>query len=237
MIKINGVILFTQAQSETSEELWKTDGTPAGTVRLKDLHPESSHRFFWSGVRINQYVYFTIDHGWPGAQTAELWRTDGTQAGTVMVKQFGTFKHMSNVYQLAEVNGMLLLVVGDREHGIELWRSDGTAAGTALLKDIKPGPDSSHVRLSLKANGRVLLMADDGVHGYELWQTDGTTAGTRLVQDFIPGGEPGSPQPFGIVGGRVYLVANDGVHGRELWALPTSALGPQFSTYVPLAGK
>ncbi|MBV9787088.1 MAG: hypothetical protein JOZ51_02865 [Chloroflexi bacterium] len=233
----NGAALFTLSTTGPGEELWKTDGTAAGTVRLKEIYPGSSHRRFWHAVRVNQHMYFTVEHGQRGAQVAELWRTDGTEDGTMMIKQLGTFQHVSPVYQLAELNGALLLVVRDREHGIELWRSDGTAAGTQLLKDIHSGPASSYVELGQKVNGNILLMADDGVRGYELWKTDGTVTGTRLVQDFAPGIDSGAPSSLGVAGSRIFLSADDGQHGRELWALPTSAIGPQFSTYIPLTNN
>ena len=116
-------------------------------------------------------LYFN-DPGW-GA-SARLWRTDGTRAGTVLVKElppvpagFPAFDHY-------------LSVAGDTLYwtplapglGRELWRSDGTPEGTVLAQDIVPGPTGSRP-FPLAAMGDALLFsADDGVHGTELWRFD-----------------------------------------------------------------
>ncbi len=64
-------------------QLWKTDGTAAGTVRLTDLHPGTTQ----GGVPrilavLGDTVYVSADDGITGE---ELWKSDGTEAGTKMV--------------------------------------------------------------------------------------------------------------------------------------------------------
>ena len=71
------------------------------------------------------------------ARTAfELWKSDGTAAGTVMVKDINPGSGNSAPLSLTNVNGKLYFAANDGADGDELWKSDGTAAGTLMVKDI-----------------------------------------------------------------------------------------------------
>ena len=73
----------------------------------------------------------------------ELWRSDGTEQGTSLLKDIvpGVFMSdpLRSIRHLTAVNDMLYFSTDDGVHGRELWRSDGTAEGTVLVKDINPG--------------------------------------------------------------------------------------------------
>ncbi len=87
----------------------------------------------------------------------ELWKTDGTLTGTVMVKDIFPGVSGSTPAYLAAMNGFVYFQAGDGSHGFELWRSDGTPEGTTLVKDIRPGPGySSPYRLTAVGNTHVL---------------------------------------------------------------------------------
>jgi ELWxxDGT repeat protein len=77
-----------------------------------------------------------------GAHADELWKSDGTRAGTVLVKDINPIGR-SSPRELTDVGGTLFLVANDGVHGLELWKSDGTRAGTVLVKDIHPIKRSS----------------------------------------------------------------------------------------------
>src|SRR5206468_1855806 len=87
-------------------------------------------------------LFFSADDGSNGQ---ELWKSDGTQAGTVLVKDIDPGAGSSDPSFLTGVNGTLFFAnfSGDGSNGVELWKSDGTAAGTVLVKDIVPGAGSS----------------------------------------------------------------------------------------------
>src|SRR6185369_139126 len=72
----------------------------------------------------------------------ELWKSDGTAAGTVLVKDIRPGGTGSSPFQLTDVNGTLYFTAADGTNGRELWKSDGSAAGTVLVKDIHPGGDA-----------------------------------------------------------------------------------------------
>ncbi len=124
-------------------------------------------------------------HGW------ELWKSDGTAAGTTLVKDINP-NDSSRPWGLTPVGSTLFFVADDGTHGYELWRSDGTESGTTLVKNITPTDSSDlYAPNALTAVGDTLYFnTQDGVHGRELWKSDGTEAGTIMVKDINPAGSP-----------------------------------------------
>jgi ELWxxDGT repeat protein len=104
-----------------------------------------------------------VDHG------TELWRTDGTPQGTVLVTDLVPGPGSSDPQSLTAAGGLLYFSAWDQHHGRELWASDGTAAGTRLVDDIAPGAFSSAPMLLTPVAGRLFFTADDGLTGREPW--------------------------------------------------------------------
>jgi ELWxxDGT repeat protein len=92
-------------------------------------------------TEFNGALYFGADDGVHGN---ELWKTDGTAPGTVMVKDINTAVAGASASPNAftAFNGALYFSANDGVHGVELWKTDGTAAGTVMVKDINPTGDS-----------------------------------------------------------------------------------------------
>ncbi|HYG61020.1 MAG TPA: hyalin, partial [Thermoanaerobaculia bacterium] len=83
-VELGGSVLFNVSDGVHGTEIWKTDGTAAGTSLVKDICPGAcSAGSYLSMVPLGPHVFFSADDG---AHGAELWKTDGTAAGTVMVK-------------------------------------------------------------------------------------------------------------------------------------------------------
>jgi ELWxxDGT repeat protein len=184
LASVNGILYFQANDGVNGSELWKSDGTAAGTVLVKDIFagPSSSNARYLTDV--NGILYFQADDGVNGS---ELWKSDGTAGGTVLVKDINVGSSSSSVRYLTNVNGTLYFRADDGVNGNELWKSDGTAAGTVLVKDIRVGSSSSSVRRLTNVNGTLYFRASNGVNGTELWKSDGTDAGTVLVKDIRAG--------------------------------------------------
>src|SRR4028119_412910 len=138
-INFNNTLYFTAYDPTNGFELWKSDGTAAGTVLVKDINPgtdPSNPNYFFN---FNNTLYFTASDGTSGS---ELWKSDGTAAGTVLLKDIHPTNN-SNPGNFFNFNNTLYFTAFDPTNGSELWKSDGTAAGTVLLKDINPGTNSS----------------------------------------------------------------------------------------------
>ncbi|HEX5749808.1 MAG TPA: ELWxxDGT repeat protein [Archangium sp.] len=223
MEQVGNTLLFS-VEDARGLELWRSEGTEASTTRarvIRSTAPTESARGFVAAphARLGEQVFFFADDGVHGH---ELWKSDGTEAGTQLVKDIrsGPESGFQEYVWLAETDRALFFVVDDGVHGFELWKSDGTEAGTQLVKDILSGPESGSgfEYQAATVGGTVFFFADDGTHGLELWKSDGTGSGTVLVKDIRAGAQPGIGLPLiTAVGGEVFLFADDGVHGVELW--------------------
>lgn len=130
-------------------------------------------------ANVNGTLFFRANDGTNGY---ELRKSDGTEAGTTLVKDVFPGAGSSNTSSLANVNGTLFFNADDGTNGAELWKSDGTALGTILVKDINTGGSPNPGSLT-NMNGTLFFNANNGTNGYELWRSDGTSTGTTLVKD------------------------------------------------------
>jgi ELWxxDGT repeat protein len=124
---------------------------------------------------LDGYVYFVADDGSTGR---EIWRSDGTAAGTTQVADLITGQDMGSIAMFAVLNGRIVFLLGINGPS-RLWASDGTAAGTNILhNDAEPiGRDGAIFQGGLYFAGR------DNSGRTELWRTDGTPAGTEKAID------------------------------------------------------
>jgi ELWxxDGT repeat protein len=176
----NGSVVFNgnDWNLHLGSELWVSDGTPEGTTLLVDIEPGSGSGYPKDLIAVGGIVYFEA-YFWLTGGEPELWRTDGTVAGTYELAA-------RPVDEPADVGGTLFFVSRDLVYGEELWKSDGITAGTVLVKDIVPGPLGSAPSDLRAIDGRLFFNACDEA-GCEMWESDGTDAGTNRVADVNPG--------------------------------------------------
>ena len=237
MVSVNETLFFTANNGRHGRELWKSDGTPAGTVRVADIFAGrgSSHPQHLTSV--GDTVYFTADDGVRGR---ELWKSDGTVAGTVLVKDvtpgidsvFDRMDEAQEPFGMVAMRGTLFFNLRGA-----LWRSDGTDAGTVAVRV------TGNVISSLTVLGDSLFFGSEEVgsigdphYSSTLWLSDGTTDGTRPVHNDL-----GNPRFFGsglyemrAVGNRVFFFAWDQGGVPRLYASDGTSAGTvalaQFAT-------
>jgi ELWxxDGT repeat protein len=231
-----GDTLFFAADDTHGQALWKSNGTKAGTVRVKNIKraADSGYGYGLSSLTaVGGKLFFTADDG---VHATELWKSNGRKRGTVLVKDIntgtntgyygGSYPLSSNPAHLTAVGGKLFFSADDNTHGRELWKSNGSKRGTVLVRDLDPrshqgyygpSPASSDPSSLAAVGGKLFLAAADRRHGQELWRSNGTKRGTVLVKDIRPGGSGSSPSSVSAMGGTSFFTAGDRTHGRELW--------------------
>nr|WP_295831313.1 ELWxxDGT repeat protein [uncultured Azospirillum sp.] len=205
--------LFLTAWDGTGSysQLWVTDGTEEGTVKLREGLGEN--------VRIGRMQYLVAAGDTLFFNSGnDLWKSDGTPKGTVLVKPFPS-AGLSGPNQFLAVNDKVVFNTRTEQSGYELWISDGTEQGTHMVKDIAPGSASAAIGNLTVADHRLFFTADDGVHGTALWRTDGTEAGTRMVTDKAHRTAWTQPTSVDAVGDQLYFSATDSSQAGALFRL------------------
>jgi ELWxxDGT repeat protein len=251
----NYVYFFTTGNYPYYTELWRTDGTPDGTIRLREI-PWDPHEM----VVIDDKVYFSagetllVTQGTPETtheiiafagnitvtgltavngllyfhNGSELWKTDGTATGTVKVRT------LTDIITVNNVNGKAFVLNHTAAGGLELWRTNAT--GMLLVKTIRSSYATGPVKyLSAVVGNWLYFIANDGEHGNEVWRSDGTAFGTVMIGD-LNGYDPTTyNQETDIVhmvafNGKVYVSAST----NEGWQLLSVTNKGGFTTIATL---
>jgi len=242
-------VFFAADDGKHGVELWKSDGTEKGTTLVKDINtvkgnsnPNDKGDALTRSAEVEKlYVvgktlFFRASDGKHGV---ELWKSDGTNRGTRLVKDINpaapapintACKDRKSCVGSSWVDD--ITVVGktaagrriyftaiDGKHGLELWKSDGTRKGTKLVRSINPSSarEAADISNLVALRKRLYFSANDGKHGLELWKSDGTRKGTTLVKDINTGSADSDPDSLTAFKGRLLFSADDGVHGYEMW--------------------
>lgn len=216
LVNAKGTLFFGTNFYNGLSVLWRTDGTTAGTVPVKQfmLSPFDPP-LIRDMVGVGRNVFFTFRE-YAGAGR-ELWVSDGTEPGTHLVKDLAPGVDDSLLTNLASVNESLVFLrgVADNPEGFvrhEIWRSDGTAAGTVKGVSLPP---HFFIDASLKVgNAMLLFMRSGGTEGLTLWRTDGTASGSfpvkKLDAGFATVNQVGHVDKLGL------FVVDDGP-SQEVW--------------------
>ncbi|MEO8147229.1 MAG: ELWxxDGT repeat protein [Bacteroidia bacterium] len=221
---MNGILYFKGNDGITGPELWRSDGTAAGTYLLKDLTAGATGTGIGYFTSVNNILYFT------GGTGTQLWRSDGTDTGTYVIDYFMS---VSNLYGFKNK----LYFAGDKNNtGQELWKSDGT--NTFLLKDLN-GALGASLPCNFHATPSTLYFMAMTNDGWELWKTTGSAASTVMVKDINPNGNSvlGSYAEANManIDDTVYFGAMDGVNGYQLWKSDGTDTGTVMCTNIPNA--
>ena len=231
-VRLGNHTFFVANDALHGYELWVTDGTDAGTTMVKDINQGPADGCLYHGLKgmktsnlqvLGKYVYFfagETTHGF------ELWRSDGTELGTTIVKDIMPGPLSSSVdLTLTRAADYLLFAANNGPQGIELWRSNGTDTGTVLLKDIYNGPQSGNPLYFFVDSDIVYFAANDRVNGYGLWKTNGTEDGTVFLKNVAPAVDLGDSIPYIKFKGEIYFNGFSLGSGNELWKTNGTTVG------------
>ena len=224
-----GLLYFVASDPDHGFEIWRSDGTAAGTYRVTDIvpGPEPGEPIPSDLIAFQGKVFFRANDGVHGHT---LWATDGTAAGTRMIRDpWPSGDVYPGPFHLRVANNRLLFFAFGRRVGLELWASDGTTRGTQTITNLAPGLAELEVEDSIVALDRYFFTTRMAGRGEQLWVSDGTRQGTRVLTGFA---EPGAFVDLflanQIVGGKVVFQANDGVHGVEPWITDGTRAGTRL---------
>lgn len=189
--QVGAFTFFTARTSADGRELWRTDGSAAGTLRLTDLAPGPGEVPIAELRSTGSRLLFAV--GDP-LLDQELWSSDGTVAGTRGLLRFGG----PIVIAPGARSGSNLVFVRD-----ELWLSDGTAGGTRFVRTLG---DFRHEVLDVEVLGNLWLF----VRNEHVWRTDGTGAGTRIL-----GRSPNPHSGVVVAGAHAYWGGEGGVRRSD----------------------
>ena len=212
-------VLFIGDDGIHGREPWVSDGTEAGTFMLKDIYSGPSQSMPSAPAETNDYYnkYFTPLNGemlFPAYSDifgSELWATDGTQAGTHIVKDIAPGTSNSGPNKRLLFNNRLYFNATDTDNGVYImWVTDGTEAGTQQFANI-----NIRHHISAVLDGKLYFNADSAGYGAELWVTDGTMEGTRIMKDIAPGTFPSNPTDITAFGNKLIFSGDSSVTGNE----------------------
>lgn len=227
--------LYFQARSSVAMgyELYATDGNTMWLVKDFDSRVNIGGDPSYFAIVGNKLFFSAQD----SAHGRELWMTDGTTAGTQMVKDIEPGVNGSVYTIYGDLNGKVIFEANTKAYGQELWTSDGTANGTAIIVDMNTGSDHGKITTRAEQNtalgfnqcnfmhdGKFYFAGNGNTGGWiELWVTDGTAAGTKAIASDQP--EPPVPgihleevNWLNILHDKVWVSYKPGANDFELYS-------------------
>jgi ELWxxDGT repeat protein len=248
MFDVNGTLFMEANDGVSGTELWKSNGTAAGTVLVKDATAGAASSNIFLAKAVGSKLFYAISGG---AETGGLWVSDGTSAGTLRLR---TWTNFGNPPTSASFGGKYY-ISGFLDNEYAVWVSDGTVGGTRkiattpnIVRELVPSGTKlyftdnstlwsydgttvrtvtsalSSIRRLADVNGKLYFSADDPNVGIELWTSTGTNA--ALFRDFWPGPGDSRASVYVASGGNSFFFgADDGVHDGEIWKSDGTANG------------
>ena len=233
-------LYFTANDGINGTELWSTNGTTEGTLLLKVLNSSQppSHfivfqeRLFFSaddkmyttdgsaiGTKLVKNLSFSspaiynstlIFQGKGPSGGYELWKSDGSPEGTVLLKDINP-NGSSIPSKFVPFNNLLIFQADDGTTGTELWATDGSEEGTKLIKDINPTGDGAPVGIIEFKGVLYFLVTSPYQEGKKetraIWTTDGTPNGTHHYYEESETSFAGGENAFTKYNGRMFCIA------------------------------
>lgn len=210
-------LLFLKVNMDTEYHLYKLVLSTKTFEKLKEFDAASINPNFFDEIlpKISGNVLFVAEDS---ANGYELWKTDGTAAGTVLVKDIfaGAANGINNSTDATFFNGAYYFAAQNSADDYELWRTDGTTAGTYEVTNLNP--DLAGIQpYSFKILGNYLLF---NFVGSGLWHINSSEVVSGTGALISPNGDT-------ILNGKIYyelIDTNDATSKVHIYDPATSSL-------------
>lgn len=248
-VESNGRCFFAHMRrgTETRLELWRSDGTVSGTVRIDQwgLEPSESGLFDFATLNNGNFVFVKGSTDPASSTPTQVWISDGftvapfalghavfgvagntvfagdpfrqphpghwsayDQAGNHLFEMW-----MSHPIDVGRINNRIIFSAREYNSTVDkLWISDGTQAGTTVLRS-----PLSPISMGIAYQGKFYFGASADHVSRKLWVTDGTAQGTHPVN--LTGNDFHDPHHFTINSGWLYFIGRNSQNQQELWRL------------------
>lgn len=236
-ITVSGTMYFITVINGSSSylhRLWKSDGTPAGTVVVKDSIINTNVLGVMSLFDVNGTLFYTLakNGSTSSATIFEIWKSDGTTAGTVRIDSV-TCTAGGTPQNWTVAGDKLFFSKGSAASPFdrELWVCDGTPGSAQMVVDLNPGTIGGLSNQPMGAyNGKVYFQGSESSNfgapiNFELYSSDGTAIGTTLVKDINPGTSSSEPGSWVLYNSELYFNANNGSGTKGLWKTDGTTVG------------
>ena len=175
-------------------------------------------------------MYFSFEM--PYSYGLNIWKTDGTETGTVQLFKTSPKSTSSNNFEVIKFVGKInnksfFSVQNDSNGQNEVWTTEGTLATTKILKDgngevlsqlIYTYGDPKFWQNLPKINNKLYFSRQTEKNGYEPWETDGTPEGTKMMGDLVKGIQSSNPYQFVEINQTPYCIATEENKSLQLWS-------------------
>lgn len=231
----DGYFFFSANNGVNGRELWRSDGTPENTYMVKDILPGPSGSIVQSSLSGNgifeqgKYYFAASDsiHG------NEVWMSDGTEAGTVLLKDIrpGTLSSTTSVNRpFFSFAGYVYFLASPDASPLRLYVTNGTTAGTNIAAQLPSNTTNLSSIISV-APGVFICTTNTFSSSWKLWLI--LTLGELVLIDEISMGLSPNPTALMDCGHGLYFNAV----GRQIFYLPYDSFIPVRITEINPNGQ
>ncbi len=179
--KIVATAQYTNAANVYNYQLFAYDGTTLNLLKTINPSAMAYPQLYYSSAVLGKTIFNAV-----GPNGNEPYLTDGTEQGTVMLKDINTTNASAGSFtqNFTDYKGKVFFTASDGgATGSELYTTDGTPEGTVIFKDIVPGSGSSAPQNLTVFNDKLYFFVTNVGNVKQLWESDGTVAGTKSLAD------------------------------------------------------
>jgi ELWxxDGT repeat protein len=214
----NKVYFFSKLPDVTCcSALWVTDGTVAGTQKLKELMMLSADHLIRQEMFYgwNNRFYFAGTENTSGSEHI-LWVSDGTVAGTTPLMAQSVENIHPRFFTVFK-NALYFITVSGTHYANKLYKTDGTSAGTVPV-ELKYNADVVSP-YALAADEDYLYLGGGNVNAAfqeELFRYDGINSQCGMLEGAHSSLRASKPQDLFLHEGELYFTAYIAGSGIEL---------------------